>query len=58
MISWGSFNWSMIWSSISFVGYIGNISSVMISSIFYVLTSSVGESNTVMSVNSFAVGGF
>merc|ERR1719454_150945 len=69
MVSWGWFvdrswvvywgrlvNWT--WGSISFIGNIGNISSVMISSVFYVLTSSVRKYNTVMSIDSLSIRGF
>merc|ERR1719328_452098 len=49
-------NWT--WSSISFIGNIGNISSVMVSSVFHVLTSSVRKYNTVMSIDSLSIRGF
>ena len=52
-----SWSW-MVWGGVSFIRYVSNISSVMISSVFYILTSTIGKKNTVMSVDNCAIRSF
>ena len=57
MISWRSLvNWSR--GGISLIRYIGNVPSVVISSILYILTSTVRKQDRVMSINVTTIGVF
>ena len=48
--------WSrLIWNSITFIGYVGNISGVMICSVLYILDSAIREKNTIMTIDSISV---
>merc|ERR1719300_2281601 len=49
-------NWS--WSSISLIRYIGNITSIVISSVFDVLTSAIRKQYRIMSVYVASIGIF
>ena len=57
MISWSSLvNWSR--GGISLIRYIGNVTSVVISSILYILTSTVRKQDGIMSINVTSIGVF
>ena len=66
MVNWGGFvDWSsmittlqrgrLIWNGMAFIGYVGNISGVMIRGVFYILESSIRKKHAVMTINSISV---
>merc|ERR1719192_1787333 len=48
--------WSrLVWNSMAFIGYISNISSIMIRGVFYILESAIRKKYTIMTVDSISV---
>ena len=65
-VNWSGFvDWSsmittlhrsrLIWDGMAFIGYVGNISGVMIRGVFYVLKPSIRKKNAIMTINSISV---